>query len=639
VRARSAEQHQGFGQAIDRGQNNTLQAVDVDTGKRWPIAPWFKITDREIVCPHTDSLAIFRGLQNHTAASIKSLEGFTRAWYEESHSLTQRSLDLATPTFRAPGSQQRFSWNPDLETDPVDVFFNSAVAENDPDFTGHGQLRRQSVVSRRTAPGHGTRQARDFDKYLWVWRGGYRKNSAAQVFKNIKVEPFDPPKFGTPLWAAPIGAFRSTRPSGWFAWIEGRTLYIWREVYLVGCEIDRTPRCSTNSTRIGRRPTPRIRIGNHRAQMDFIADSARPETISYMQRAGFRIQPAIKGTGSVEDGISFLQSYDIVIHPTACVHAATEFKLYSFKIDKKTNAITTELDEKDNHTIDSARYAVETCVAPSPPRAGSCSNDHQGRIDADSRSGGHGRGRAPVRTLVGGTKAMRAAGEEYLPREPMESQAATRSRKKRSTLFNATKQDGQGHDRQGVAKPIVTDKVTDADIKGVVREYRQRRPAHLNVFAKDVFYDDAAGNRFHFRGHAAAVKREDGQPATIADEQKAGIRPYLKNIPLENLIGWKSAVVAGKEVLTQIRIKECATEPDPENPWQDKDVDQIRVITRDGTVSAPGRRSAKGKGRQKRNGCSTRTAQATCRKFRCSRSTSNAPISCRRRRRSPSWRN
>jgi phage terminase large subunit len=49
------------------------------TGCRRRAADEFKITDREIVCPHTDSLAIFRGLQNHTAASIKSLEGFNRA--------------------------------------------------------------------------------------------------------------------------------------------------------------------------------------------------------------------------------------------------------------------------------------------------------------------------------------------------------------------------------------------------------------------------------------------------------------------------------------------------------------------------------------------------------------------------------
>lgn len=339
---------------------NSLKAVDVETGKHWPIAPWFKITDREIVCKHTDSLAIFRGLQNHTAASIKSLEGFTRAWYEESHSLTQRSLDLATPTFRAPGSQQRFSWNPDLETDPVDVFFNTAVAENDPDFElitvnyddnpwFPDELRRDMERDKR----------RDFDKYLWVWRGGYRKNSAAQVFKHVKVEPFEPPPFGTVLLGGADWGFSVDPTVGLICFIIGRTFYIWREVYQIGCEIDRTPALFDQldpDWTLSNSKNPNWRSIARR--VDFIADSARPETISAMNKAGFRIQPAIKGVGSIEDGISFLQSYDIVIHPK-CVHAATEFKNYAFKIDKKTNQITTELPDENNHVIDSARYAVE----------------------------------------------------------------------------------------------------------------------------------------------------------------------------------------------------------------------------------------------------------------------------------------
>src|SRR4051812_10316306 len=70
----------------------------------------FKITDREIVYPKTESLFVFRGLQNHTATSIKSLEGFTDPWYEEAQSLSQRSIELATPTFRS-RSQQWFTWN------------------------------------------------------------------------------------------------------------------------------------------------------------------------------------------------------------------------------------------------------------------------------------------------------------------------------------------------------------------------------------------------------------------------------------------------------------------------------------------------------------------------------------------------
>jgi len=79
----------------------------------------FTITEQEIRGPH-GSFCIFRGLQNHTAASIKSLEGFDIAWVEEAQTISQRSLDLLTPTIRKEGSELWFSWNPVSRLDPID---------------------------------------------------------------------------------------------------------------------------------------------------------------------------------------------------------------------------------------------------------------------------------------------------------------------------------------------------------------------------------------------------------------------------------------------------------------------------------------------------------------------------------------
>ena len=85
----------------------------------------FDITDAEIRGPN-DSLFVFRGLKNHTAASIKSLEGFNVAWVEEAQTVTQKSLDLLIPTIRAEGSELWFSWNPEQPTDPVDVLLRGS---------------------------------------------------------------------------------------------------------------------------------------------------------------------------------------------------------------------------------------------------------------------------------------------------------------------------------------------------------------------------------------------------------------------------------------------------------------------------------------------------------------------------------
>src|SRR5690606_4760093 len=145
------------------------------------------------------------------------------------------------------------------------------------------------------------------------------------------------------------------------SYIEGRTLFVDREAYKVGCEIDYTPALFAGSDT---RTPPRWENpwgwqgipGSMR--WPITADSARPETISYMQRKGFNIAPAKKGAGSIEDGIEFLKSYDIVVHPD-CLHTIDELTLYSFKVDKLTDEVLPVLEDKKNHVIDALRYAVE----------------------------------------------------------------------------------------------------------------------------------------------------------------------------------------------------------------------------------------------------------------------------------------
>jgi phage terminase large subunit len=343
---------------VQNSIKDSVKQLIEDSIRRFEVGHQFKITEREIVGPN-DSLAIFRGLQNHTAASIKSLEGFNRPWYEEAQTLTQRSLDLAIPTFRTPGTIQRFSWNPDLPTDPVDKMFREnaddpnfvCVEVNYPDNPWFpADLRGDMERARR----------RDPDKYGHIWLGGYRKNSESRVFRNFKVESFDPPPAGTMLYGGADWGFSVDPTVGIICFIIGRTLYFWREVYQVGCEIDRTPALFDKldpDWTAARARDPNWKSLARRIPM--VADSARPETISYMQRNGYsRMTPAIKGPGSVEDGVVFLQSYDIVVHPD-CVHTADEFSLFSYKTDKKTGLITNELDEVKNHTIDGGRYAVE----------------------------------------------------------------------------------------------------------------------------------------------------------------------------------------------------------------------------------------------------------------------------------------
>jgi len=303
---------------------------------------YFEVQDRRILSVH-GGVTIFEGMQNHTAESIKSLEGFDRAWFEEAQNASDKSLTLLRPTIRKPGSQLWFGWNPDLETDPIDLLLRGPELPPDASVIQANYMDNPWMSDEMRAEMEYDKR-RDPDKYAHVWLGNYRRNSEARVFKNWRVEEFEV----DPAWTLRQGADWgfSVDPSVLVQCaIVGRTLYISHEAYRVGCEIDFLPELFRTVPEAERWPTT--------------ADSARPETISYMQRHGFpKMLAAIKGAKSLEEGIEFMRTFDIVVHPR-CTHTIEELTLYSYEIDSLTSQVLPKLADRDNHVIDAIRYACE----------------------------------------------------------------------------------------------------------------------------------------------------------------------------------------------------------------------------------------------------------------------------------------
>lgn len=87
-------------------------------------ADGFRVWKDRIETPK-DGLIIFKGMQDYTAESIKSLEGFHRAWVEEGQTMTARSLSMLRPTIRADHSEIWASWNPRRKSDAIDDFLRA----------------------------------------------------------------------------------------------------------------------------------------------------------------------------------------------------------------------------------------------------------------------------------------------------------------------------------------------------------------------------------------------------------------------------------------------------------------------------------------------------------------------------------
>lgn len=94
---------------------------------------------------------------------------------------------------------------------------------------------------------------------------------------------------------------------------------------------------------------------------EIIADSAEPKSIDELriEHGIKRIKGAKKGPDSVEYGEQWLDDLDFIcIDPLRTPNIAREFENIDYQTDKDGNP-KARLDDKDNHTIDSTRYAFE----------------------------------------------------------------------------------------------------------------------------------------------------------------------------------------------------------------------------------------------------------------------------------------
>lgn len=133
--------------------------------------PGFEILDKVIRTPGGGEIN-FVGMQDHTAESIKSLEGYDVAWVEEARSLSPTSLRLLRPTIRKPGSELWFSWNPKLKSDPVDQLLRG------PDLPPDAVVVQANWSDNHWFPAE-LEAERQFDlinapdQYAHVWEGDY----------------------------------------------------------------------------------------------------------------------------------------------------------------------------------------------------------------------------------------------------------------------------------------------------------------------------------------------------------------------------------------------------------------------------------------------------------------------------------
>ena len=283
---------------------------------------------------------IFKGIHNNVS-EIKSMENISIAWLEESQSLSRESIDVIVPTIRAPGSILIFTFNPYKDNDPIYMEMKNATEDDlvikanysdNPWFPE--ELRLEMERDKKN----------DYQKYLWVWEGECLGLSDAQIFRGkYIVENFETPKNADFHFGADWG-FANDPTTLVRSFIVGNDLYIDMCAGKVGCDLEDTPSLFNEVQGSSIYP--------------IYADSARPETISFMRSKHYNVIAAEKWNGSVEDGIQYLRSFSCIHIHERCKAVAEEFDLYQYKVDRQTGEVLRIPVDKFNHYIDAIRYSL-----------------------------------------------------------------------------------------------------------------------------------------------------------------------------------------------------------------------------------------------------------------------------------------
>lgn len=297
---------------------------------------------------------LFVGLR-HNLDSLKSKARVLCSWIDEAETVSESAwMKLTATVLREPNSEVWVTYNPESPESATHKRFVTQFDKeimisadcnwsDNPWFPIGLEKQRQSDLLHRP------------DVYDHIWEGEFLTRTDAQIFAGkFRAEEFEPQAHWDGPYCGVDFGFAKDPSTGVKIWKFGQNLYIEKEYYAVGVEIDK----------IGGELLKAIpEFADHVVR----ADSARPDLISYLKRPlnqsggtgqiSFMIG-AVKGKGSIEDGVEYMKSHNIIIHPR-CTNALKEMKLYSYKVDRLSGDIQPVIVDDWNHIIDASRYALE----------------------------------------------------------------------------------------------------------------------------------------------------------------------------------------------------------------------------------------------------------------------------------------
>jgi phage terminase large subunit len=303
----------------------------------------FEITNNSIINKVNGSDFLFKGLY-HNDQSIKSIEGIDIAWVEEAQTVSNSSLEVLTPTVRKPGSQIIYTYNRLLEDDPV---HNRLVIEGRPNTliinVNYDIAIKYGMLSADILAEIEDDKAKRPSMYKHKWLGE-PNSSERKIYRDWQI--IDEIPFEARLERRGLDFGYSIDPTV----IED--IYIYNGGFIID-ELCYQKGLSNKSI------ADLINAQENRVLN--IADSAEPKSIDEIRSYGVNIIGALKGPGSVNKGIQYVQAQKISITKRS-IKTIQAYKSYLWATDRNEKILNVPDDtiHEWSNPMDSIRYGLES---------------------------------------------------------------------------------------------------------------------------------------------------------------------------------------------------------------------------------------------------------------------------------------
>ena len=316
----------------------------------------FEVTNNAIINKLNESDFLFRGLYNNEQ-SIKSIEGIDIAWVEEAQTVSQKSLEVLTPTVRKKGSKIVYTYNRLLEDDPV---HQRLVIEGRPDalvINCNYDITEKynwmpEVIKNEIEDDKKNRPS--LYKHKWMGEPSSTERKIYKEWRQIDTVPHE-----ARLDVRGLDFGFSNDPTGIVDVYYYNGGWIFDEIcYQKG---------------LSNKQIADILMASEKSHVLTKADSADPKSIDEIKNYGVNIFPFIKGQGSVMKGIQFVQGQKIS-YTRRSKNLHKEYMSYLFKEDKE-GRILNDPEDVWNHLMDAIRYALDDKINVYEPRVSSWSSE------------------------------------------------------------------------------------------------------------------------------------------------------------------------------------------------------------------------------------------------------------------------